>query len=1287
MRCLYSFLLCSTAWATYEQLPNEQLPPDTSPTLSSSISWKGQTFQALLSSSTQSTAATSPYTGALTITPAATQSSVSGVFPVPGDSSNPMLRGFAQIDLSSSVPYWVRVQVTSPAPVAVTDNGSSTGYYSNDFLIYSKESSGDPTTTSGWYIGPSYSYNSPAEFATLGIGSLITPSEASSPVPGGSRADSTQSVLTGTVRTSSSGLSTFYWTPQLTNLAVGQGATNTTLGFSGLGTTALLLAQSATYVDPGVGTLATSSPFLVGSLFLGAGGFNRDPNAAIYTANPNRTLAMNTSLVADSYYQYTNSGNSPALIVASSILSIPSSTLLESSGDVTLSNSASISGGTLLFSGTSNILTLDGTSTCTPDLLAVETSLLTLAVSSGSPTVNPSGFDLLSGSTLTINSGATLLTPPGTTWHGYGSGQIPAVPYAATLTGEGTLHLTTPTPAAGAAYTWQNSGSILVDTLILDASIANTTLINQGLIDVTTLIIPDESSTYFLTSSGQMQAETLTIAAPLALTQGTLFVTNATLTNSFTNYGSQFSVSDTLTMDNSGGGTVSLSGEGLTINTLTLNPNSNAAPYQINPGTSTTQITQINQGSADDVTNVTFSEYGGGALISAWNITSPATSDTTTLSSGANLDVTNLTLTNTALAITGNGENIGQFSVNGLLTLTGGSSITWDPNNVMTLQGSIVADSASSIVGSNLSGDNSILQIPANLSMSGSLLLRAPTLFFSSYSSLSTSPGSNVVLQATNTIEIPSTSSLTLDQNTSLTSASTIVIEGSLFGPGGASGLAAINGTTVSSGGSLYTGQTPSDTLLVSGNTGPALTFSEGGSFLPPVEAHSDQSSLVSVTGDVVLGGALIIQPTSADLRARTQWTVLSSSGTITGAFSTIGSLLTLNGYTLSWAIVDDPSVVITVNATQPFNEGVHCHNPLRAANALQTIYNQNCDSTAFDNFLIDTLIPYIYDASNNPTLPFSKLGGLEYSALAAGWLETALQSFVPLQQWIWTSPCAAKEPNGALISAMAGGIENHSAACGQGQWSGSNLISTLGAGRWIYEHNALAVGIQNEWLWTHLTNGSKGHSSLYTIEGIFNGSFCSPHTTFDVYGALTAGAGGGEGEVRRKVSIDSFAETLKSSFSLITFKGQFETGLKWKRPTFSSQAFLSLSGAGSSRSKIKEHGGVTRLSSASNTFGLLRCGLGGSLTGHYTLSPQIAATGYWQEQYGGEALQMHFTETSCRSFTQTGSRLSPFGLLLQGILNWHTSSERLAINLLLNTDLSSHLFTYGGEAALTLRW
>lgn len=437
---------------SYTQLPNTELPPDTSPS-TNSFSWKGYDISAL-NSTTSSGMSSIANTGSLVIVPES--SSINGTFPVPEDGSNLLYRGFAQLSLgSTNANAWIRVYAQPATYSSVTENGSPTGYVDSDFLLYSKEDTGVGSSSPGWYNGPSYSYpdDLPEEFATIGTGSLvISPTLTLDAITSESvsRASTDQFVLIGSMRSSSAtspGLSTFFASSEESNFQVLNGAA-TSGTFNGLGDNFLILAQVAQYQDIGTLTPPPSSDTLseVYTIFTGEGGFfNRDPDAGSfyesYDSQPNLQLSSNsTTLEENSYYQYINdlSSQTPSQITGeTTTLTIPSTTLLEFSGDLEVLNGASVTGGTLLFSGQSNTLTVDGTSIFFPDLLVVETSLLTLT-SSEPATIQAGGFDLEEGVQIWIDESVVFQTTPGTTWHATTTPYaIPAVPATVLIQGGG----------------------------------------------------------------------------------------------------------------------------------------------------------------------------------------------------------------------------------------------------------------------------------------------------------------------------------------------------------------------------------------------------------------------------------------------------------------------------------------------------------------------------------------------------------------------------------------------------------------------------------------------------------------------------------------------------------------------------------------------------------------------------------------------------------------------------------------------------------------------------------
>ncbi|MBM3198344.1 MAG: hypothetical protein FJZ58_03710, partial [Chlamydiae bacterium] len=323
-------LLAVFALPSYTQLPNTELPPDISPSMTS-FSWKGNSLSAI-NAIPSSGLPSQSNTGALVLTPAT--GSLDGVFPVPGDSSNLLYRSIVELPLGFTTSNsWVRVYATPATFSSVTDGGVDTGFIDNDFLLYSKEAIGSGTSSPGWYNGVSYSYplGLPEEFATTGIGSfVISPSlsmdaETNETV---SRETTSGFILIGTERDGSlgsSGISTFFGPWNDAEIQEGAGGTG---AFSGLGNNFLIVSQLAQYVDVSNQTPPPTSDTTteVYTLFTGEGGFfNRDPNAGSfyesYATVPNLIAMSNATLSNNSYYQYINdpSGNTPSQITGSGV--------------------------------------------------------------------------------------------------------------------------------------------------------------------------------------------------------------------------------------------------------------------------------------------------------------------------------------------------------------------------------------------------------------------------------------------------------------------------------------------------------------------------------------------------------------------------------------------------------------------------------------------------------------------------------------------------------------------------------------------------------------------------------------------------------------------------------------------------------------------------------------------------------------------------------------------------------------------------------------------------------
>ncbi len=1285
-----SLFVSTGAWAVYVPLPNLAYPPDTSLTMSTPFDWKGTTFNGLKNNAHTSTANTSSLTGTLNIVASLTP--VGGDFPV--GVGNLMLQGFAKTDVSSS--KWVRAYSIMPTPLEVTSSGTPTGFYTNDLLIYSKEEIGSPPAeVNGLYVGPSYNFHTGAptvQFATLKVGSLVTTSGIALPdivdSSESTRNDSSQFVLTGVA--GSNYISTFSWTPETSDLKIQALASNTVTPGS-LGSNMLLLGQCSTYSDTGYLTLTPSSnkTFTMGSFFKGTGDFNRDSKSAIhesYVGTPSLIVNSTRTLGAGNYYQYVNNSGLAGSITSSLVVS--SGALLEFSGNATLLGGTVNGQGTVLFSGGANTLTLDSTSHFTPALLGIESSSLALVSSLGEVTIAPTGFDLIFGSTLNIGSNVTLQTAPGSSWTSYGGvNSIPAIPVAAKITGEGTLFL-----QALSATSWQNRGSILVDTLVLDDSYGSTTFVNNALVTVSSVTVQssDLSYTYIINNYGTFSSDTMVVSAPLEIETGKVTTGIMTLTSQLANLGNLI-VTDTVFMDNTSGAVVNfLNYGGASIQAFDLKGGGTAA-YEIDPGIllnigTLTQGHESDEGSA----NLTFSDMGGYSHIGTWNVTGSSTvAKAFVVTNGSSLQVSNFNLsgyTGTSFLIQ-DGGSPGSLGIIGEFTLGDLCYFSWQSVNPFQLSGTVNGNYGAI----QASDTGSILQITGDLFLDcKGILIGADQIQFIGAVNLSTSGAS--LLIADSDILIPSTTTLSLDINSSIASYGVITIQGTVFGPAGPAGLGTGTGVTVTAGAILHTGTTSQDVLIITAETSGGLTLQPGSTWIAPVEAGSNQSSQIQVEGDVLLGGGLTLQLSSDKVRAKNTWAILTSTGTIKGEFDTVGTSIALPpNYSLSWYIQGDPVLFATIEATQPFTDGVHCKNPYRVAETVQTVFDGDCASEELDDFIADTLIPYIYDPDHSQSKPFANLGGAEYAAVAEGWLETQLQSLIPMQKWAWVTSDSYKKKNEAWVSTMGAALQNHGQGCEQPKWSGSNAIITMGLGKWGSEANTVAVGVQNQWLFTHAQNLAEGRARIYALEGILSANFCQQKDSFSVYETFVGGGGGGWGHMKRHIDFGSFSSHTKGDFSLLTYKGQLEVGLRFERQSFIGQTFLSASGAGSCRSSVKEKGSVVSLFSPHNTFGVLRFGAGGRIGRLIRAcgiwSPELAITGYQQHQYRGKSLEFHFVEGSCSKYSQTAQGLSSFGALVQVALNWQSKSERVDIGTAFNSDLSSNLTTFGGEGRVSLRW
>ncbi|MDE3056105.1 MAG: polymer-forming cytoskeletal protein [Verrucomicrobiota bacterium] len=1283
------FWVCTLApFFLYSQaqiLPDLLLPPDTSPT-TMSLSWRNYTFETP-SVSTIPTAAIDSATGNLLLTPLLQTTSLS---PVQGTDTNYIYQGYAEINLSSY--SWIRLAAQTPTATIMTNNGSATSYVNNDFLIYSKEATGGPDTVNGYYIGPSYSNNGAVlqfelDAGKTPLGSFVTNVTTSA----------TQVLLTGSSydrlsaaqdqfvlivsSTATPSLSTFGWTPAASSIAL---AASSTL-FSSLGDTALFLTQSSEYLDPTLGTTNSASQNVTSllSLYTGTGEFNRDPNATIYQTTPALTASGTTvTLAANAYYQYSGESSLSAATVV-----VPEGALLEFAGDLSLSNGSvqSLAGSgqsVLLFSGgTSSTLSIEGSSTFTPDLLAIEVPTLYVTNPGSEPvTLAPANLTLAGGSFLNIQGNSTtLVTSPGNSWSGTNS---PAIPKEATILSAGTVHFLTPNSTATPGN-WSNAGGLNLYNAIFDASSANTTFTNISYLLITgTLEIPASSYNYTIDTAGGTSyfAGNLQINGALTLKGNPRFAGSSvtTISNSLTipEY-STFS-SPTVTMNNLATTDVALNLFGSS-NITTLNLLGGGTDLYGVVFSNPLFINTVNQGSSAAIADAAF--VGGGTATSTtvqnWTVQGPATS-VTELVVGAIVTANNLTISQTDLALSALSGQMGRFNADNLV-LEDGGTLTWDSSILLSIVSSVTCDAESKVIGET----GSIVQLGGVNLVNG--WIEADTVSFP----LSSGCSGTGTVYGRKSIEIQPTALVTIGEGVNFISSSTIGVYGDFV----ASGTVTTPALSIASGGNFTVGEAAGDLLTLYG----AFFLSDDTTstfyIAPSNDPQEIASSRINISSDAILGGNLILSNSSGNVHYGDKY-ILMKASSFSGSFASIEFATPLDsGYSYLLEIGDDPLLYVRITTDIDVTEGVCCGNNLRAAEGYQEIIDNFCGNEAFTTFLGYSLIPALMEDSSSGGSIFSQLSGAEYAAIPESWNETQLISFLPWQEWLWESCANAQNPGQekSLFAVAVSGLQGGDSQCGTTRWHGVSASGAACFSKMHWDHWSLLLGIQNEWLGSHAADNAKGYCSLNTLEAIGaaqvkgNASWCTP------YGAFLLGGGGGWGFMHRSPLFDSFTGHPKSHFALATWKGYVEAGFLSQISAVEGQLYYTAQDVGTYRSDIQEEGSVVAVTSDSLFFSTFRTGLGGRIGGHFSnagviWSPKFSALGYWQYQSNGTSLMIQPKNSGCGNYRQTSQGLSPWGAFLTADVRccW---GNGITCDFLLSSDLSSHVITYGGEFDVGFSW
>jgi uncharacterized protein with beta-barrel porin domain len=660
------------------------------------------------------------------------------------------------------------------------------------------------------------------------------------------------------------------------------------------------------------------------------------------------------------------------------------------------------------------------------------------------------------------------------------------------------------------------------------------------------------------TTLSQAAASTLTISGTDKFTTtnvsaGTL-VNSGTLTSSVTNQsGGALTTTGTINGDLTSRGTTNASG---TINGAIVNQgagafnvtgalagsgtfnNNGTAQLLVSGGDFTGITTLTNNSTASVGVNIaagrtlsatTVVNQSGATIFNAGTLTASAgitnqPGGTLTTTGTINGDLTSRGITHARGAITGDivNQGTGVFNVTGALAVSG----ILNNNNTAQL---LVSDG--DLTGVTLLRNNSTAAAGINIAATRTL-------------------SANVINNAGGaTINDAGT----LTALTSFTSAGTVTGTGSIIGA-----------PTFTSGGIFAPGNgTAASSMSVTGS----LALQAGAIYM--VQISPATASFASVTGAAKLGGATVNANYAAGSYVSKQYTILTTTGGISGTFSSLVNTNLPSGFSTALAYDHDNAYLdLTLNFTGPNSASGLNGNQQAVANAITNFFNTNGTIPMVFGALAPNGLTQIsgetatgsqqttFDAMNMfmgvMTDPFmNRGGGANAAAGATGYAEEGQASAYAANKktdafaMFTKAPVApAFEPRWSVWVAGFGGSQStdSNAAVGSNNTTSSVAGTAVGADYFISPNTIAGFALAGGGTNFSVANGGSGRSDLFQA-----GAYVR-HTTGPAYVSAALAYGWQDITTNRTVTVAG-SDLLRAQFDANAFSGRLEGGYRFVAP------------------------------------------------------------------------------------------------------------------------------------------
>jgi autotransporter-associated beta strand protein len=596
-------------------------------------------------------------------------------------------------------------------------------------------------------------------------------------------------------------------------------------------------------------------------------------------------------------------GGSKSIVVNTGVTLLISNTISngtvnkEAAGILILQASNTYSGGTSIFGGTVKLGVVDALPAS--GVVGLSTSGVSLDLNGFSPTIN----DLtgVSGTTITSSTAGAMVLTTGSGTNRSFSGVIQDGSGTVALLKQGSAIFT-----LGGANTYSGGTTVSAGTLKLSGT---GSLLSTGSVTLSSATSVLDISA--LTGAGTTIGDLSSGSASSSVTLGAKALTFGTNTASTTFAGAVTGASGSLVKQ--GTGTVVLTGT----NSYTGGTTISAGTLQLS-GTgsllSTGSVTLSSATSVFDISALTGADTTIGDLSSS-DASSSAVLGTKALTFG-----TNTASTTFAGAITGAGGSLvkqgtGTVILTGTNSYTGGTTVS-----AGTLQGNVT-----SLQGNILNNANLIFNQVAN----------------GTYAS---------VMSGTGTLDKQGTGILTLSNTNSLggtvtVSAGTLSVNGTLAGGGS---LTVAPGAALQGTGTITKNATINGTLSPGNSIGTIFlvgdqTFASGSTL--QIELNPTASDLVSITGTLTIepGSTLSINPVFGYYPTSLSYTIVHTTGGVTGMFSSITNSLPLLQFSIEQTL-SDISLVMSGNFI-PFSSFFNKGNAGKVAKCLDVLSTRPCSN------------------------------------------------------------------------------------------------------------------------------------------------------------------------------------------------------------------------------------------------------------------------------------------------------------------------------------------------------